>query len=391
MANFKLDIANLDSIIKKTVEAINNSKSEIYDIAEGARKECGRLEYELEELKKLVLKTMSKVSFLENEMKESKKELMILSKNHDKHSEEKIKKAYEKTDELRVQLLISREMERHYINRRNDLEIRLKEAYKTLKKADSLISNVSVSLECLTGDLHKVSVKLEDVQQRQLIGLKIIKAQEEERQRVARDIHDGPAQSMSNAIMKAEICERLVESEPVKTKSELKNLKFVVRNTLRDVRRIIYDLRPMSLDDLGLIPTLQRHIETYQEESDTIVVFKTRGFFKDLKPIISLTVFRLVQEAISNVKKHANAKNVTINLEFLKRELTLNISDDGRGFDASVMTVKNESDNSGFGLFSMKERVELLGGNFEIDSAIGEGTNISIDVPLIPEEEVSNG
>ncbi len=390
MSNFKSDIANLDRIIKKTVKAINKSKSEIYDIAEGARKECGRLEDELDRLKDLVLETMSKVSFLEDELKESKKELMFLSKHHDKYSEEEIKKAYEKADELRVQLIINKEMEQYYIKRRNELEIRLKDAYKTVKKADSLISNISVSLECLTGDLQNVSIKLEDIRQRQLMALKIIKVQEEERRRVARDIHDGPAQLISNVVMQAEICERLVETDPDKAKKQLRMLKSIMRSTLQDVRRIIYDLRPMSLDDLGLIPTLQRHVAAYQEESNTTVLFETKGFYKDLKPIISLTIFRLVQEAINNIKKHADAKNVKIDVEFLEKELILNISDDGKGFDISVINIKNHDINSGFGLLSMRERVELLGGKFEISSAIGKGTVLNITVPLISKEEVSN-
>jgi len=94
-------------------------------------------------------------------------------------------------------------------------------------------------------------LQIEDMKQKRLLGIRIIKAQEEERQRVAREIHDGPAQSMSNIVLKAEICERLVDSDPEKAKDELRTLKSVVRDTLRDVRKIIYDLRPMSLDDLG--------------------------------------------------------------------------------------------------------------------------------------------
>ncbi|TYQ12962.1 UNVERIFIED_CONTAM: two-component system sensor histidine kinase DegS [Acetivibrio alkalicellulosi] len=391
MANLKVDISNLDRIIKKTVEAINDSKSELYDIAEGARSECKSLEQELDELKKLAQETMEKVSFLEVELKESKKELMIVSKNHDKYSEAQIKKAYEKADRLRMDLLIKKEQEQYYIKRRNDLEIRLNESYKTVKKADNLISHIGVSLGYLTGDLNDVSEQLEDIQQRQMLGIKVIKAQEEERQRVARDIHDGPAQSMSNIVLKAEICERLVESEPDKVKSELKLLKSVVRETLQDIRRIIYNLRPMSLDDLGLIPTLQRYITTYQEESGTKVSFKTRGFFEDIKPMISLTVFRLVQEAINNIKKHAQANNVTINLETNNKELKLIIFDDGRGFDTSILTINSDNTDSGFGLFSMRERVELLDGKFEIQSNLGNGTRLNVFVPLILEEEVSNG
>jgi len=151
--------------------------------------------------------------------------------------------------------------------------MRLKEAYKTVEKADNLISQIGISLSYLTGDLENVSLQIEDMKQKRLLGIRIIKAQEEERQRVAREIHDGPAQSMSNIVLKAEICERLVDSDPEKAKDELRTLKSVVRDTLRDVRKIIYDLRPMSLDDLGLIPTLQRYIETCREESGIKITF----------------------------------------------------------------------------------------------------------------------
>ncbi|NLD48393.1 MAG: sensor histidine kinase [Clostridiaceae bacterium] len=391
MANNKIDLASLDKIIKKTIEAINNSKVELYDIAESARSECKRLEIELQELKQQTAEVIDTVERLEDELKESKKHLMLVSKYYDKYSEDEIKKSYEKADIIRIELAVKREQEQYNIKRRNELELRLKEALKTVDKADSLISHVGVSLGYLTGDLQEVSLKLEDIQQRQYLGLRIIKAQEEERQRVARDIHDGPAQSMSNIVLKAEICERLVDSEPHKAKEELKNLKSVVRETLQDVRKIIYNLRPMSLDDLGLIPTLQRFVTTYQEESRTKVSFKTRGSFEEVKPVISLTVFRLVQEAVNNIKKHAQAKNVSINLEFFQEELKLYISDDGKGFDLAALKPRNDDISGGFGLISMRERVELLNGKLEISSTIGKGTRLNITVPLIPEEGVSNG
>ncbi|HOM03087.1 MAG TPA: histidine kinase [Acetivibrio sp.] len=392
MANYKkVDTANLDKIIKKTVEAINNSKTELFDIAESARKECQRLEKELVELKQRTAEIIQSVGLLEIALNESKKQLMLVSKNYDKYSEDEIREAYENADNIRVELAIKREREQYYIKRRNELELRLKNAYKTVEKADNLISQIGVSLSYLTGDLENVSLQIEDMKQKRLLGLKIIKAQEEERQRVAREIHDGPAQLMSNIVLKAEMCERLVDSEPKRAKEELKTLRSCVRDTLRDVRKIIYDLRPMSLDDLGLIPTLQRYLETCQEESELEVSFKTRGAFEQLRPAISLTVFRLVQEAVNNIKKHAHANKVVINLEFLEKELKLYIADDGVGFEPGLLKTSGKNINSGFGLISMRERVELLDGKFEIDSTIGKGTRLNITLPLIPEEGVSNG
>ncbi|MCX7923423.1 MAG: sensor histidine kinase [Clostridia bacterium] len=390
MANFKLDVSKLDKIIKKTIEAIDNSKSEIYDIAESARRECKKLEEELKQLKQQVKELIDSVEVIENELKESKRKLMLVNRNHEKYSEQELKGAYEKADNLRIELAIKREQEQHLIKRRNDLEVRIKESYKTVQKADNLIAHVGVALSYLTGDLKEVSLQLEGMQQRQLLGLRIIKAQEEERQRVARDIHDGPAQSMSNVVLKAEICERLIDVDMDKVKAELQQLKRIVRESLQDVRKIIYNLRPMSLDDLGLVPTLQRFIMTFQEEAGIAVSFKTRGVYEDTKPVISLTVFRIVQEAISNINKHAHAQNVIINLEFLDEYLKLYVYDDGKGFNIEDLKVKSDDINSGFGLFSMRERVELLNGEFEINSEKGKGTRLNITIPLIQEEGVQN-
>ena len=204
-------------------------------------------------------------------------------------------------------------------------------------------------------------------------------------------MHDGPAQSMSNVVLKAEICERLIDVDLEKSKEELQQLKRIVRDSLQDVRKIIYNLRPMSLDDLGLVPTLQKYVFTFQEEFGITVTFKTRGMFDDIKSVISLTVFRIVQEALSNINKHASAQNAIINLESMDKELKLYIFDDGKGFNTEDLKVRNDDIDSGFGLMSMTERIQLLNGSFQIVSTPGKGTKISITLPLMQEEEGFNG
>ncbi len=386
----KINIEKLDRIVKKTVDAINTGKQEIYDIADSARRESKKLEEELQQLKEHVKVLIDEVEVLEAELKDSKRKLMLANKNFENCSQEALKEAYEKADNLRVELAVKREQERYYLKRRNDLEIRIKESYSTVKKAENLITSVGAALGYLTGDLQELSSQLEDIQQRQYMGLRIIKAQEEERQRVARDIHDGPAQSMSNVVLKAEICERLIDVDMEKAKEELQNLKKVVRENLQDVRKIIYNLRPMSLDDLGLIPTLQRYILTFKEDNGIEVSFKTRGIYDDIRSVIALTVFRIVQESLSNIKKHAQAQNVVINLEFLDKELKLYIYDDGIGFNVEKLKSRKEDINSGFGLFSMRERIDLLSGELNISSEPGKGTRLNISIPYIQEEGATN-
>ncbi|KNY25091.1 sensor histidine kinase [Pseudobacteroides cellulosolvens] len=382
MANYKFDASKMDEIIKKVVDAINGSKKEICEIAEGARKEHKNLVAELELLKTEAAELIKEVDEIEKELQNSRKKLMVVNKNFEKFSQEELKQAYEKADNLRIELVIKREKEKYFIKRRNDLEVRIKEVLKTVQRADNLMAHVGVAMEYLCGDLINLGNQIEDMQQRQVWGFRIIKAQEDERQRVAREIHDGPAQSMSNVVLKAEICEKLIDVDIEKARFELQNLKRIVRESLVDVRKIIYNLRPMSLDDLGLVPTLQRYISTFQEENKIDVLFKSRGSISDIRSVISLTVFRIVQEALNNIRKHAKANSVSVNIEFIEDKLRLSINDDGVGFDVESLKVKHEDIESGFGLFSMKERVELLDGEFNISSRTGSGTRLSIMIPL---------
>ncbi len=389
MANYKLDIAKLDNIIKKTVDAIQKGKQEICDIAENARNENKKLNEELKLLQTQILDLIKSIEDTEKKLKESRKRLLIVNRDFSKYTQEELRKAYEEADNLRVELAVKRENEQFLVKRRNDLEIRLKESFRTIEKAENLIQNVNVALSYLTGDLTEMSKQLENIQQKQMLGFRIIQAQEEERQRVAREIHDGPAQSMSNVVLKAEICERLIDADPGRTKEELQQLKKIVRESLQDIRRIIYNLRPMSLDDLGLIPTLQRYVITFQDETGIEVSFKANGNCSDLKPAVSLTVFRIVQEALSNICKHAHALNAAINLDISEQMLRLYIYDDGVGFDTEKLKAKcNVNFENGFGLISIKERIELLDGEFAIYSKPGKGTRLQIMIPLVNEKEV---
>lgn len=391
MLGNKINIGQLDKIIKKAIEAINNSKTEIYEIAESSRRECKKLDEELELLKRQVFELMAEVEVLEVALKDSKRKLMLINKNFGNYSQQELKDAYEKADNLRVELAVKRESEKYLIRRRNELEIRIKEAIKTVQKADNLITQVGAAMGYLSGDLQEISCQLEGLQYKQLLGLKIIKAQEEERQRVARDIHDGPAQLMSNVVLKAEICERMIDVDLDKAREELRNLKRIVRDSLQDVRKIIYNLRPMSLDDLGLIPTLQRYVLTFQEESGIAVSFRTSGIQPEHKSVISLTVFRIVQEAMNNVVKHAKASNVSIHLDFTDKELKLFVIDDGLGFDTEKLKVRSDDITGGFGLVSMRERIELLSGEMYISSEPGKGTRLNIMIPFTEEEGVADG
>jgi signal transduction histidine kinase len=203
---------------------------------------------------------------------------------------------------------------------------------------------------------------------------------EEERMRIARDMHDGPAQSMSNLVLQAEILERLV-NRPDALLLELQDFKNSVRTALDEVRRLIFDLRPMTLDDLGLVPTLRKFTAEYTKKHGIQTRLSAVGGELRLPANIEGTLFRIVQEALTNVHKHSGAQNVEVNLNLSPERAIASVRDDGEGFDIRAIDAR-VAQNRSLGLVIMRERCELEHGIFEIRSKPGKGTEIRAEFRL---------
>ncbi|MCG8540607.1 MAG: sensor histidine kinase [Clostridia bacterium] len=376
----------LNEVIEKTIQAIQSGKKEIFEICERARNECKEAEIELNLLKTKVVKTIIEVDKLETLEKKSRQRLMVVSKNFKKFSEEDIKEAYEIANDFQVKLTLKRHEEKELIKQRKRLEMRLRRSNEVVERAESLTSKVGLALGYLSGNLQGLFEQLEDIQQRQFMGMKIIKAQELERQRVSREIHDGPAQTMANIVLKAELCDRLIDIDKERAKQELQLLKEIVRDSLKDIRKIIYDLMPMSLDDLGLIPTIQRLVLNFENDTKANVDLSVNENKEVKESIIQLTIFRIIQEALNNIKKYAKAENISIKLDMGDENIYLKILDDGVGFNVDEK-VNSKDDKNGFGLYNIRERVDLLKGKIDINSEKGKGTKIRVVIPICKEEE----
>lgn len=361
---------------------IEQSRSDIFDIAESARREVAELKEEFQRCKLEAYDIMLRCRDLDVRVVESRQRLANISQRFNEHSEEDMKNAYMEANDLIVQLAVEREREKQIIRRRNDVERRLKSAKETVAKAEKLVAQVGTVFSYLSGDLQRIDERMESSENKRYLALRVIKAQEIERRRIAREMHDGPAQALSNVVLKAEICEKLAEMDMGKALTELGNLKDVVRSCLTDVRRIIYDLRPMSIDDLGLKPTLQKYIENFSNQNNIRIDLSVRGDETRIRDNnIMLAIFRVVQECLSNTGKHADATFVSIQLECTDTVVVLRIKDDGVGFDTSTLNEYNRDEHGGFGVFGMKERVELLEGTFSINSVIGNGTTVKVKLP----------
>jgi two-component system, NarL family, sensor histidine kinase DegS len=210
--------------------------------------------------------------------------------------------------------------------------------------------------------------------------VRIIEAQEQERQRLVRQLHDGPAQSLTNLILQAEICERVFDTDAKRARAELGELKTAVTATFQKVRDYMFDLRPMMLDDLGLVPTLRRYVDNFNEKSSVPAVFTVTGSERRFTPYKEVVIFRVIQELLANVRTHAHATRVQVMLDIGDEIAQVVVEDNGSGFN--VAEVLNVPQPKGIGLSTQRERLAMLGGDFRVESAVGRGTKITLQLPV---------
>jgi len=210
--------------------------------------------------------------------------------------------------------------------------------------------------------------------------VRIIEAQERERRRLSRQMHDGPAQSLTNLILQAEICERLMDSDPDRARLELTNLKNSVAGTFQKVKGFILNLRPMMLDDLGLVPTLRRYLDSYSDNTDMVTDFSVAGKERRMPSHCEVTTFRIVQELLNNAREESHAGSAHIDMDMRGDRVQVVFEDDGEGLDITDALTSDDAER--LGLATMRERVEMLGGEIRFDSELGRGTKVTFSLPM---------
>lgn len=373
-----IDIQTLETIFNSMVHVMDQSKNDIFIISEQSRKSFEDMQKELAVVKIDISRVITEGEYLESMTKRSRRRLADVSKNFADFSEAQVKESYEVGNNLLIRLSTNQMEEKQLRIRRDELDRRLNALLETIERANHLVGQVTMVINYLNMDLKDVGEALETARHKQEFGIRIIQAQEEERKRISRDIHDGPAQMLANVMIRSGLIEKTFnEKGPELALLELTDLKEMVRGALYEVRRIIYDLRPMALDDLGLIPTLKKYLSTVEEyEKGVDIHFQNTGRELRFKTDFEVSIFRLVQESVSNALKHGKSKDIWVKIEWLRDTMNIIVKDSGRGFD------QNEVKDKSFGLIGMRERIELLKGDMTITSTIGNGTIIYFRIPL---------
>jgi two-component system sensor histidine kinase DegS len=209
-------------------------------------------------------------------------------------------------------------------------------------------------------------------------GLKFLEEQEFERQRIARELHDSTVQNLTMLIHKTELCYKLIEKDQKQAKMEMRNMGDSLRSSIREMRDIIFDLRPLALEDTELEEALERYAAQEMLQHGVSIQIDSAGEAYRMLPVINTTLFRIIMEACGNAIKHGKPEKIRIELNYEKKYFQCSIEDDGCGFEVKEADKRNKN----FGLSIMKERACLLKGHVHIKSQVGKGTRVEVKIPI---------
>jgi two-component system sensor histidine kinase DegS len=212
----------------------------------------------------------------------------------------------------------------------------------------------------------------------------------EERTRIACEIHDGLVQSLAGVNFKLDLCQQLMRKNPKASLATIKESKAQLKLAIQEARQVIFNLRPLHYEKMELIPALTNYLKSYGTQSHITAKFSVKGDEKILFPRTKIFLFRIIQEALSNVHKHAKADRVSIQLDIDLERLRVTITDNGVGFDMETV-LRDPEKWDHFGIKGILERARLVGGEGRVESKKGQGTKIIVEVPLMKKEEQAHG
>lgn len=387
---------SLKKILNSTIQTIEDNKSQVFEIYETAREEVDNCREQLRILRVQARETIERVDVLAEQEQKEKQKLVRVSANFADYSEERIRQTYEEVKNVQVELGVARDQEQQLRERRDQMELHLRKLGKMLDQAEHLALAIGSVLSFLSAQFSSVVWKIDAVQKDKFVGARVIKAQEEERYRLSREIHDGPAQDLANLIFQTSIAEKLIDYDPTEAKHSLQDLRQQIRDCLTSVRQVIFDMRPMALDDIGLEAALRQLIQKLAQRGIVYARFDTDGEAYPLPKHVEIAIFRIVQEALSNVAHHSGQNKASVRMLYTRDALSVLIEDHGCGFDQDVVdekTAEDDNPNSAghFGILGMQERARLIGASLKITGRIAHGTRVHLRLERKAEKQAAAG
>lgn len=365
--------------IQTTLNAISDGREQVQTIADGTQQEVQVLEQEYEAIQVQVSETIDMVEKLERDSRLARQRLVTVNKTASKYSEAQMKEAYDQAYELQNQLGQWQEREVQLRLRRDEIARRLKAVRAIAQQAEVLMLRFGNAAGTLGQDFSDLSAIVESAHLHNLMGVRMLQMQEDERRQLAQRLHDGPMQNLASLSMRVQ---SNVTSGTGNGKLDVE-IPARLGGVLAELRQVVFDLRPPLLDDLGLVPTLKRYAAQWSDGHRTKSKVSLVGLESPLNPTEKITLFRTVQEALLNVAEHAKASSVDILLTYTPDRLIIRVIDDGVGIGAAEVEWNAWVETGRLGLMICRERMAVLGGALDIlPSSSGTGTCVQVTLPI---------
>ncbi len=353
---------------------LNNPKEALVN---EVRAEYDRTQLRLKELQTLIEQSQAEVKRLQQKSIDVTAQLNRLEANFDTVPRNDIKVIYTNAMDTKTRLLTMQSQLEKVQQDRHQLESFAKIFERLLTMLEGVPVGAVVGMP--TADGGSAGATNGALSGETII--RIIESQEAERQRLARQMHDGPAQSLTNFILQAEICQRLFDRNPDKATAELGNLKIAASTTFQKVRDFIFDLRPMMLDDLGLAPTVRRYMDAFADKSGIETQLNIVGEERRrMETHTEVMMFRSVQELLGYARDQAGALKLKVVLDISGNPIKASVTFNGK-IISEIEAAVEQTGNKIFGLKSLHERIELVGGTMDVYSQEGEDNRVDVTLP----------
>lgn len=374
-------IKDINNIISIVIEDLDKGKDKILNIADSLRVEFEKKKNELVNVENKIMFVIEEVNRLEKLDKAMRK--ILASSSMDFNSKEKnMENVYERALNVRVEYITMQQEEKRLQEQREILQRSIKKYLENIEQADSVIGQVTVAMKYLTGEVYDNLENLEGNNKFSL-GIKIVEAQEKERNKISREIHDGPAQYLASTLMRIDFCKARLKDNLQEGLVELDDVKGNVSKTLKEVRGIISNLRPPFLDGITLKEAIDDLKDNFLEECDINLKVRFNDESCLIDNAIETAVYRIIQELLSNIKKHSKAYNSVLQVDIGINYISIKVEDDGIGFNTEEVINNSRLTHKRYGILGIYERLDELGGTIIVESTINNGTEYKIKLPRI--------
>lgn len=374
--------------MEQAILSIKTHKDTVISIIKNLQAEYDKKKKELFDIKMQLPEIFTYVKQLQTLDSKLRSELATASSDFSPEGHNHLEILFEQASATHLQLLKAEDTEHYYVRRRNDLELELKHHQLYIEQAESMAQQLMISLSYLqTGVTHltdNLTSKISDQAHTALLHYAaLFKCIEDEKLRIGRDLHDGPVQRIASAQMRIDFCKKVCESDLEKGLIVLDQLKGDLSLTLSEIREILFDLSPAPLEKLSLKGSIEHILYNILDDERIHIDFSYNLDNLNITQPLQATIYRIIQELVTNIKKHAKATCIKISISCSNNFIYIYVEDNGAGFHIPTDFEIFRSQNKSYGLANIKTRISELNGKLKITSHVNQGSTFKIQLPVL--------